>query len=218
MKTIILILTFSFISILVFSKNTVLLMKTTEGDIKMELYENTPLHTENFLSLVEKHFYDSLLFHRVIKEFMIQAGDPDSKKAKPGKFLGSGDLDYTVPAEFVKENHHKKGALAAARQGDNVNPLRASSASQFYIVHGKKFSQSELNFMEQRGIHMKFTPKQIKDYTTIGGAPHLDYQYTVFGEVVDGFEVIDKIANHQTDKNARPLKDVRIISIKVISK
>ena len=141
---------------------------------------------------------------------MIQAGDPDSKNAAPGQALGYGDLGYNIPAEFNKDLFHKKGALAAARQPDNVNPDKESSASQFYIVQGKVYSNKELDYMEQQGIHIKFTEEQKKIYTSVGGTPHLDYSYTVFGEVVEGIEVVDKIASVETDRRDRPVSDIKI--------
>ena len=200
------------------AKNPVLVINTTEGDMTIELYEDTPLHTENFLKLIEEGFYDGLLFHRVIKDFMIQTGDPNSRNAKPGQRLGYGGPDYTIPQEFRKQYYHKKGALAAARQGNESNPLKSSSSSQFYIVQGQKFSEADLQKFVAGKYHIPFTEQQIKDYTTIGGTPHLDYEYTVFGQVIKGLEIIDKIAAYETDPAARPLKDVKIIQIKVISK
>lgn len=196
--------------------NSVLLIETTYGNIKIKLYEETPFHSKNFLKLVSEKFYDGQIFHRVINNFMIQAGDPASKNAKPGQPLGYGDLGYTIPAEFNKNLFHKKGALAAARQPDNVNPDKESSASQFYIVHGRIYSNQELDIMEQRGVHIKFTEEQRKIYTTVGGTPHLDYSYTVFGEVIDGIEIVDKIASVKTDKRDRPLEDIKI-KIKLIN-
>jgi peptidyl-prolyl cis-trans isomerase B (cyclophilin B) len=172
---------------------------------------------ENFLKLVDQKFYDGLLFHRVIKDFMIQTGDSNSKQAKPGERLGFGDLGYTIPQEFRKEYYHKKGAIAAARQGDAINPMKESSASQFYIVHGTVFTKEQLDIFAHKR-KLPFTEKQIKDYTTIGGAPHLDYEYTVFGHVIEGLEVIDKIANYETDSSSRPKKDIKIITITPISK
>ena len=200
------------------AKNPVLIIKTSEGNMKIELYEDTPLHTENFIDLVEKGFYDSLLFHRVIQNFMIQTGDPNSKEAIPGHRLGFGGLEYTIPQEFRKQYYHKKGALAAARQGDNINPNKSSSSTQFYIVQGTILNQADLQKYIQAGAHIPFSPEQIKDYTTIGGTPHLDYEYTVFGQVIDGLEVIDKITAYTTDQYARPFKDVKILSITIISK
>ncbi len=191
-------------------------LETSYGNIKIKLYDETPLHKENFLKLVSEGFFDGQIFHRIIKDFMIQAGDPDSKNATPGQPLGFGDLGYTIPAEFNKELYHKKGALAAARQSDNVNPERESSASQFYLVQGRVFTGQELDLMEQRNVHIKFTDEQRNAYTTLGGTPHLDYMYTVFGEVIEGIDVIDKIAAAETDKRDRPLNDIKI-KIKLIN-
>jgi cyclophilin family peptidyl-prolyl cis-trans isomerase len=196
--------------------NTLVLMETTHGDIIIKLYDETPFHKENFLKLVSEKLYDDQIFHRVINNFMIQAGDPNSKNAKPGQPLGYGDLGYTIPAEFNKNLFHKKGALAAARQPDNVNPAKESSASQFYIVQGKVYTNKELDFMEQRGVHIKFTEEQRKIYTSVGGTPHLDYSYTVFGEVIEGIDVVDKIASVKTNKRDRPLNDIKI-KIKIIN-
>jgi cyclophilin family peptidyl-prolyl cis-trans isomerase len=196
--------------------NTLVLLETTYGDIKIKLYDETPFHKENFLKLVSEKLYDDQIFHRVINNFMIQAGDPNSKNAKPGQPLGYGDLGYTIPAEFNKNLFHKKGALAAARQPDNVNPAKESSASQFYIVHGKVYTDKELDLMEQRGVHIKFTEEQRKIYTSVGGTPHLDYSYTVFGEVIEGIDVVDKIASVKTDQRDRPLNDIKI-KIKTIN-
>jgi cyclophilin family peptidyl-prolyl cis-trans isomerase len=196
--------------------NTLVLLETTYGDIKIKFYDETPFHKENFLKLVSEKLYDDQIFHRVINNFMIQAGDPNSKNAKPGQPLGYGDLGYTIPAEFNKNLFHKKGALAAARQPDNVNPAKESSASQFYIVHGKVYTDKELDLMEQRGVHIKFTEEQRKIYTSVGGTPHLDYSYTVFGEVIEGIDVVDKIASVKTDQRDRPLNDIKI-KIKTIN-
>lgn len=203
---------------IMFSKNPVVLIKTTEGDMKVELYEATPMHTDNFMQLVKDKYYDSLLFHRVIKNFMIQTGDPESKNAKPGQRLGSGGPTYTIPQEFRKEYHHKKGALSAARMPDNINPMKESSSTQFYIVQGAVLTDELLQKYVDYKKHIPFTEQQKKDYKTVGGAPHLDYEYTIFGQVIEGLDVIDKIANYQTDKISRPIKDVRIITIKIISK
>lgn len=182
---------------------------TDYGTMVVMLYNETPLHRDNFVKLVKQGFYDNLLFHRVIKAFMIQGGDPDSKNAAPGVPLGQGGPGYTIPAEFNTELIHKKGALAAARMGDNVNPSKASSGSQFYIVQGKVWPLEELNMIEQQqGI--RFTLKQKQLYSTIGGTPHLDNGYTVFGEVTEGLNVIDAIAAVQTAPGDRPLKDVRM--------
>ena len=237
-------------------------LHTTEGDIIVVLYNETPKHRDNFLKLVADHYYDSVLFHRVIKNFMVQTGDGSSRNASPGQLLGAGDLNYTIPAEFVYPRYfHKRGALAAARTADQVNPERASSGSQFYIVTGKVYSSGELKQMESQMANMKkreimqglarqyrdsikamqrrgdrdalaalqsglaqlaekeyakapfrLTDEQLDAYTTIGGTPHLDGQYTVFGEVVDGLDVVDRIQNAETNANDRPVKDIRIIS------
>ena len=191
------------------------LMQTPYGDMLIELYDATPLHRDNFLKLTEEGFYDSLLFHRVIEGFMIQGGDPQSRHARPGQQLGTGGPGYTVPAEFRDTLFHVKGALAAARQGDAVNPEKRSSGSQFYIVHGRKFSDEELNRIEaQMGV--RFTPEQREAYKTIGGAPFLDGNYTVFGRVISGLDVIDQIAAQATDGNNRPREDVwmRVVVIR----
>lgn len=242
-------------------------VETTLGSFTVLLYGDTPLHRDNFLKLVNEKYYDGTLFHRVIKEFMVQAGDPDSKNAKPGQRLGSGDPGYTLPAEIVFPKHfHKRGALAAARQGDQVNPDRRSSGSQFYVVTGKKvpeamiptlkasLQQSEMQaiFNGLAAQHMtqirqmqaagdaqgletlrqelikqtqeqaanlpsKFTPEMAQAYTELGGSPHLDGQYTVFGEVIEGLDVIDKIEKVATDAADRPTDDVRIISMTVLN-
>ena len=197
------------------SKGTMIEMTTSQGKITIRLYDETPLHRDNFLKLVKNHTYDGLLFHRVIKNFMVQAGDPKSRDAKPGQPLGDGTLGYTVPAEFRPELIHKRGALCAARQGDNVNPKKESSASQFYIVQGQVWDDKTLDMMEQR-FGKKFTEEQRKVYTTVGGTPHLDGDYTVFGEVVEGMEVVNKIAAVQCDRMDRPVEDVKIISVKVL--
>lgn len=186
---------------------------TTEfGEMTVKLYDETPQHRDNFVKLVEEAFYDSLLFHRVIDGFMIQGGDPKSKNAPAGTMLGTGGLDYLVPAEIHPELYHKKGALAAARQGDAVNPEKKSSACQFYIVDGKKSPPNILQTIEQRktrsGQTFKYPEQAYKDYEEMGGAPHLDGDYTVFGEVIEGLEVIDKIAAVEVDGRSRPLENV----------
>lgn len=247
-----------------FSKETILI-STSFGNMKIKLFNETPRHRDNFLKLVKEHFYDSLLFHRVIEGFMIQGGDPDSKHAEPAKFLGDGDLKYTIPAEFVPSLCHKKGMLCAARNGDDVNPEKASSACQFYIVQGKvrtdedlaafekrinktlitKLKEDILNKAENKNLkekietfkkeqnndslmvyykiinkqvdeefakmpHYFFPPEHRTIYKTIGGTPHLDSQYTIFGEVIEGLEVIDKIAAVGKNKDDRPLIDIRM--------
>ena len=248
-------------------KETMLKIETSLGDIQVKLYNETPKHRDNFIKLAKEGMYNGTLFHRVIKDFMVQAGDPDSKNAPKGKMLGAGDVGYTIPAEFVYPKYfHKKGALSAARQGDNVNPNKESSGCQFYIVTGKVYNDSTLLGMEQQmnenkltnifnalaQKHMKeiykmrkandedglydlqeklfaqaqeeaakqpefhFTKEQIEAYTTVGGTPHLDGEYTVFGEVVDGMDIVDKIQNVKTDRSDRPEDDVKIIKVSVL--
>lgn len=195
-----------------------ILLQTTMGDIVVRLSDSTPLHRDNFLKLVKVGYYDSVLFHRVIKDFMIQGGDPDSKNAPSGQPLGNGGPAYTIPAEFRQTLFHKKGVIAAAR--DN-NPEKASSGSQFYIVQGKKFTEADLENMENNRLKRKIPTEQREVYKTLGGTPHLDQNYTVFGEVVKGLEVVDKIASVETSKAAdrdRPLQDVRIIKAKLVKR
>jgi peptidylprolyl isomerase len=254
------------------SGETLVLISTPYGDMKVRLYNETPQHRDNFIKLVEKGFYDSLLFHRVISNFMIQGGDPESKRANKDQMLGNGETGYTVPAEFNQKLFHKKGALCAARQGDDVNPNKASSGCQFYIVQGKKYSDADLSNFEMRinrpllnqlskqatekpenaklmeeinrlkkegkmdslrikakviddqvleeykkTTHYEFSPEQRNAYKTIGGTPHLDGNYTVFGEVYEGLEVIDKIAAVQTGSADRPAQDVRM-KMKILKK
>ena len=247
-----------------YSKETILI-STEFGNMKIKLFNETPKHRDNFLKLVREHFYDSLLFHRVIQDFMIQGGDPDSKHAEPAKLLGDGDLKYTIPAEFVTTLCHKKGMLCAARNGDDVNPEKSSSACQFYIVQGKvrtdedliayekrinkslitKLKEDILNKTENKSLkekidafkkeqnndslmvyfkivnklvdeeytktpHYSFPTEHRNIYKTIGGTPHLDSQYTIFGEVIEGLGVIDKIAAVGKNKDDRPLIDIRM--------
>ncbi|HMU02571.1 MAG TPA: peptidylprolyl isomerase [Saprospiraceae bacterium] len=190
-------------------------MNTNFGSMTIQLYDETPLHRDNFLKLIESGYYEGTLFHRVIKGFMVQGGDPDSKNAPEGKRLGLGGPAYNIPAEFNDTLVHIKGVLAAARQGDGVNPKKESSGSQFYIVQGKPVSATQLeNFELQKGI--KYTDKAKMIYQEMGGAPQLDKEYTVFGRVIDGLDIIDTIAEQATDNTDRPLKDVKIISVKVI--
>lgn len=248
---------------------TKVVMHTTLGDITLKLYNETPKHRDNFLKLVNDGTYNGLLFHRVIKEFMVQGGDVTSKDAPMNKQLGAGDLGYTVPAEFVYPKYfHKKGALCAARTGDEVNPEKASSASQFYIVTGKKYSDSELKQIEKqlenrlkqsifarlqaenkskimelyrsgdkaelailrdtligkteleaekRKDEAKLTEEQKEIYKTVGGVPFLDNQYTVYGEVVDGMEVVEKIEKSKTNRQDRPTENISIISVEVLA-
>lgn len=196
-------------------KDCTLEMETTAGTMTILLYDNTPKHRDNFIKLAEEDFYKDLLFHRVIEGFMIQGGDPNSKGAQSGARLGSGGPGYQVDAEFDEANAHVKGALAAARMGDAVNPEKKSSGSQFYIVHGKDISEQELAMMESRkGI--TYTDDTKKAYLENGGVPFLDNEYTVFGQVVKGLDVIDKIAGVSTDGSDRPSEDVKILSVKVI--
>ena len=246
-------------------KRTLVKLETTMGNITVALYNETPKHRDNFIKLVKEGVYDSTLFHRVIKQFMIQAGDPDSKNASDTAMLGSGDVGYTIPAEFNPKFFHKKGVLAAARQGDDVNPEKASSGCQFYIVTGRKFTEPQLLGMENKineqreealfdslaRQHMKeiykmrkagdnagllelqdtleaqareladkeekfrFTPEQIKAYSTIGGAPHLDGSYTVFVEVTEGMEVVDNIEIAKTNRADRPIENIRILKASI---
>ena len=248
------------------NNRTKVLMSTSMGDIEIELYDETPKHRDNMVKLVKEGYYDGVLFHRVIKDFMIQTGDPKSKTATAGQMLGSGDPGYTIEAEIVYPRYfHKRGALAAARTGDNVNPERRSSGSQFYIVTGKTYNEPTLEMMEERmneqkkqqvfeslvaprrkdvmkmrmagdtaGLTqlqnelvalteaevaknpVKFTPEQIGAYSTVGGAPHLEGQYTVFGEVVKGMDVVDKIECVETGRADRPVTDVKVISMKIV--
>lgn len=239
-------------------------IQTTAGPIRIRLYDDTPQHRDNFLKLAEEGFYDGVLFHRVINDFMVQTGDPESKDAKPGQVLGSGGPGYTIPAEIEFPKHyHKYGALAAARTGDEMNPERRSSGSQFYIVTGKKYIPQQLSRMEEMAVQKQLqayfmqlqrenidtikqlrlandtvglenlrqrfiketeanvkpqtmTEEQVRDYTTKGGTPHLDGQYTVFGEVLDGMDVVEKIQNVATDGRDRPLEDIKILSVKVV--
>jgi cyclophilin family peptidyl-prolyl cis-trans isomerase len=215
---------------------------TQYGSITLDLYNETPKHRDNFIKLINDSFYKDLLFHRVIKNFVIQGGDPDSKNATPGQLLGEGDLEYKIPAEFHKKLFHKKGVLAAARESDAENPMKESSAAQFYIVQGKIFTPEELDLIESKknnslyakkvqelksqGVYdtvavrnyvttnkFSFPESHRKIYTTLGGTPNLDQNYTVFGEVSEGMEVVEKIANLQTDTNDRPLEDIRFTII-----
>lgn len=195
-------------------KTTMVIISTDLGEMKAVLYNETPLHKENFIKLAKEGYFDGCLFHRVIDGFMVQGGDPDSKAAKPGQMLGQGGPGYTIPAEFKQELIHKKGALAAARMADQVNPKKESSGSQFYIAQGKTYTQNELNVLSSR-MGKSFNKQQMDAYTTVGGVPFLDYEYTVFGEVVEGLEVIDKIAKVQKDRYDRPVQDIKM-TIKVI--
>ena len=249
------------------SKGTLVLLETTYGDITVRLYPETIKHHDNFVKLVNAGFYNGVLFHRVIAGFMIQAGDPESKKAKEVTLLGSGDVGYTIPAEFIYPRYyHKRGALCAAREGDESNPLKASSGCQFYIVRGKIYTDSGLDSIETNNkqklefklfqeivktkmdevnkyrlehnqsklnvlqdsvltvVHArmdknptyKFTEQQRLDYKNMGGSPHLDGEYTVFGEVTEGMDVVEKISKAKTGSNDRPITDIKVIKAKVI--
>lgn len=194
------------------------LLETSMGRIQIRLSDSTPLHRDNFLKLVKTGYYQNILFHRVIKNFMIQAGDPDSRNAPAGKVLGNGGPGYRVPAEFKPTLFHKKGVIAAAR--DN-NPEKASSASQFYLTQGKVFTEAGLDSVETYRLKRKIPAEQRQVYTTLGGVPHLDQNYTVFGEVISGIEVVDAIADVSTSKGAdrdRPLQDVVILQAKLIKR
>lgn len=195
---------------------------TDSGSIILRLSDSTPLHRDNFIKLVKQKYYDSVLFHRVIQNFMIQAGDPKSKHAKAGERLGNGGPTYTVPAEFRPSLFHKKGVLAAARQGDSLNPRKESSGSQFYIVQGKKFTHAQLDSVEQFRLKgRKLPPEHRAVYESIGGSPHLDQNYTIFGEVVQGLDVVDQIAGTATSgrqEGDRPLTDIHIIKARLVKR
>lgn len=198
-------------------------LETTEGNIRIALFNETPQHRDNFMKLVRMQFYDSLLVHRVIKDFMIQGGDLTSRNAQPGQLLGAGELDYTIEPEFrLPQIYHRRGMVAAARESDKVNPERRSGAAQFYIVWGKIFDDRRLAQVQARldsatNGQVKLTPEMMETYKTVGGTPHLDGQYTVFGEVTEGLDVVDHIQQMATDKNDRPTKDVRILRVRIIS-
>ncbi|MBX3240890.1 MAG: peptidylprolyl isomerase [Chitinophagaceae bacterium] len=198
------------------------LLETNYGNITVRLSDETPLHRDNFLKLVKNRYYNGLLFHRVINQFMIQAGDPDSRKAPAGKPLGNGGPGYTIPAEFRHSLFHKKGVIAAARKGDGVNPERASSGSQFYIVQGKVWTEGGLDTLQYTRRGGRNIPAEHRTvYMQTGGTPHLDQAYTVFGEVVAGLPVIDSIAAVATSKGPdrdRPLEDVVIKKAKLIKR
>ena len=213
---------FTFLSINAQTKNTEVLFETTAGNIRIALYDETPQTRDNFLKITKMGIYDSLLIHRVIRDFMIQSGDTNSKHAKPGQLLGSGDFDYTTEAEFrLPQIFHRRGVVAMARENEKVNPERRSSACQFYIVWGKIYTDDRVLAKVQEKLDsatqgtVKLTPEMIEVYKTIGGTPHLDGQYTVFGEVVEGLDVVEKIQGVKTDKNDRPLEDIRILKATV---
>jgi peptidyl-prolyl cis-trans isomerase B (cyclophilin B) len=216
-KTLLTLVVTLFASTFLFAATSVKVKITTNyGVIVVKLYNETPLHKANFIKMVNNHSYDSLLFHRIIKGFMIQGGDPQSKYAKKGQALGNGEMPLVgrIPAELNKELIHKKGVLAAAR--DN-NPQKASSNCQFYIVQGRIYSDGELDQLDNQHGY-KYTPSQRQLYKTIGGTPHLDMGYTVYGEVVEGIEILDKIANAPTGPNDRPTEDIRILTMKILKK
>ena len=198
-------------------------LETTKGNIRIALFNETPQHRDNFMKLVRMQFYDSLLVHRVIKDFMIQTGDLNSRNAKPGQLLGAGELDYTTEPEFrLPQIYHRRGVVAAARESDKVNPERRSGAAQFYIVWGKIYDDRRLAQVQARldsatNGQVKLTPEMMETYKTVGGTPHLDGQYTVFGEVTEGLDVVDHIQQMATDKNDRPTKDIRILRVRIIN-
>lgn len=198
------------------------LLRTSYGDLVLQLSDQTPLHRDNFIRLVKSGYYNGVLFHRVIRNFMIQAGDPQSRKAPGGRSLGEGGPGYTIPAEFREQLFHRKGALAAAREGDDVNPQKASSGSQFYIVQGKVWTNGGLDTLEIKRLKGQRIPEaHRKVYTTIGGTPHLDRQYTVFGQLIKGYEVLDKIAAVPTSSGKdrdRPIRNVTILKAKMVKR
>lgn len=205
-------LSFCLVTVAMAQKKVVI--ETEHGNIVLALYDNTPKHRDNMVKLVEEKFYDSTLFHRIIQGFVIQGGDPDSRRAKVGQVLGEGDVGYKVPAEINDENFHQRGAVGMAR--DN-NPEKASSGCQFYIVVGRKYSDAELDNISQRSGR-KFTQAQRDIYKTAGGTPHLDGNYTVYGIVEEGMDVVDKIAAEPKDSTDRPRKDIRMIKVKMKKK
>lgn len=195
-------------------------LQTTAGDIRIELYDETPAHRDNFLKLVRSHFYDSLLFHRVVRNFVVQAGDPGSKHAGPGRMLGAGTLPYRLPAEVrLPELYHKRGAVAMAREADEANPRRESDACQFYIVWGKRHSTAVVEAERERidtiGGGARMSDEMFETYRKVGGLPQLDGLYTVFGEVTMGMDVVEKMLDAETDDYDRPLYDIMIISARV---
>ena len=197
---------------------TLVLIDTDMGKIKVKLFNDTPQHRDNFIKNVKEHRYDGLLFHRVIKQFMVQGGDISSKDAPIEQHLGDGDPGYTIPAEIVYPKYfHKRGMLCAARTSDDENPERASSGSQFYIVTGKFYTEMELDKME-KAENRTFTPEERQAYMLEGGAPHLDNKYTVFGEVIKGMKVVDKIQFVETNEDDRPLKNIKIKTMKIVDK
>lgn len=204
-------------------KRSVVRIETSMGDLRIALSDDTPIHRDNFLKLAREGFYEGTLFHRVIRDFMIQGGDPDSKNAQPGVLLGDGDAGYTLEAEFdLPYLYHWRGAIAAARESDDVNPEMRSSGCQFYIVWGKKQTPASIKkvraTLAEKGVEL--TPQMIDDYIMQGGTPHLDGTYTVFGEVIQGMEIVDAIQRKETDKNDRPLQDIiiRKVIVEQVSK
>ena len=202
------------ITITSFAQKNKISIETEYGKIVIMLYDNTPLNTNNMVKLAKEHYYDSTIFHRCIPQFVIQGGDSTSKHAKPGEMLGEGGLGYTVPAEINDTDYHKRGALGVAR--DNT-PDKSGSACQFYIVVGKKFTDDELDKLSKRSGR-QYSAAQREVYKTQGGTPHLDGNYTVFGEVIEGMDIVDKIANEPRDKHDRPLKDIRMLKVRVVKK
>ena len=201
----------------VIPKNYEALISTDLGDMRIKLYDETPQHRDNFVKLVESGFYDGLLFHRVIKDFMVQTGDPDSRNAKADAILGNGGTEYTIPAEFSSNLFHKKGVLSAARTPDAQNPNQESSGSQFFIVTGKKYDAETLkDIAKKKGLNL--TEEQKQAYQTIGGTPHLDGNYSVFGEITEGLDVLEKIAAAEKGNNNRPKEDIKIKNIKMATK
>ena len=197
---------------------TLVLIDTDMGKIKVKLFNDTPQHRDNFIKNVKEHRYDGLLFHRVIKQFMVQGGDINSKDAPIEQHLGDGDPGYTIPAEIIYPKYfHKRGMLCAARTSDDENPERASSGSQFYIVTGKFYTEMELDKME-KAENRTFTPEERQAYMLEGGAPHLDNKYTVFGEVIKGMKVVDKIQFVETNEDDRPLKNIKIKTMTIVNK
>ena len=197
---------------------TLVLIDTDMGKIKVKLFNDTPQHRDNFIKNVKEKRYDGLLFHRVIKQFMVQGGDINSKDAPIEQHLGDGDPGYTIPAEIVYPKYfHKRGMLCAARTSDDENPERASSGSQFYIVTGKFYTEMELDKMEEKD-NKTFTPEQREAYMLEGGAPHLDGTYTIFGEVIKGMKVVDKIQFVETNEDDRPLKNIKIKTMTLVDK
>jgi len=197
-----------------FGQKVKAVITTSYGDIELFLYDNTPKHRDNFVKLAKDHFYDSTLFHRVIPAFMIQGGDPQSKHAPAGQMLGEGDVGYRIPAEINDSNFHKRGVIAAAR--DN-NPDKSSSGCQFYITVGKKYTDAELDNISKK-TGRKFTPAQREAYKTIGGTPHLDGNYTVYGEVTKGMDIVDKIVSQPRNQMDRPNVDQVILKIRIKKK